>query len=792
MASEEQPAPETAPARTGADNARHEGSPGEGDGAASAAATRGPGPPVAELIARASAEVTARRHGAAHEQTLRDLAGGQMPSLEGTLARARAMAAEHGGFAQLEALARAPGATEAIAADAALAGLKALSAPGADASERTPPANARAKARPRAVDAKATIADAPAPAPAAAAGTPAASIVAAEPAPAPAAAPAVAAEPAPAPAPAVAAEPAPAPAPAVAAEPAPAPAPEPAPAAAPAVMAEPAPAPAPEPALAAAPAVAAEPAPAPAPVTAEPAPAPAPPPPALVQASEDLPEEVADAAIEGEEMAVPVARNAGLGRQIDIAGPAMLGTEVEIDIAGMDADLLSGNAGMSADLLVGDASIDADLFTGDAELDALLLDDGPADSERQVELAAEVETLVRPDAAGGSAGGAAGPPALPDEPSPVMPAPARQAAALDDWLDDDLDLDELSYSIDGSGQAEAAVEPTTVGPADGGMFADEPTALQPEQSARREVRGISDEPLPPLPIEGDAIPVMASDERASAMALPLHEYDLDDEPDASFELDDFGHEPVEPALTRQPSHGARSGEAFVDPSEMPTQVPSNAGSMMSPLDEALDELEFDADLEIEDIEIVEAGAPSAPVASPSDRVAAGTPPYSPHAQAPSQAAQQGYPTRPLTPVKASPLPPSQSRPALPGLPPLPGEPAPHHAGQYPAMPPLPGESHHAGQYPAMPSYPAPSTQPPPGYPPYPATPQAPYVPAPSQPSYPPAPSYPQSSYPQTPAYPPAQPQNPTYPVAPADQQQQRPGEDDEDKKRGFFGRIFKK
>jgi hypothetical protein len=477
--------------------------------------------------------------------------------------------------------------------------------------------------------------------------------------------------------------------------------------------------------------------------------------------------------------AAPVARKTGLGRQIDVAGPGMLGAEFEIDIAGMDSDVLDGNISMDADLLTGDASIDADLFTGDAELDALLLDNGPADAERRAELAAEVETLVRTGAADGSADGAAGPPALPAAPPPARPAPAQAATALDDWLDDELD--ELSYSIDGGDQEEAAVEPTTVGPAQGGMFSDEPTALQPEESGSAR-RGISDEPLPRLPTEGDAIPMMASDERASAMALPLHDdYDLDDEPDASFELDDFGHEPVDPAWTRQPSHGARGGDAFIDPSEMPTHVARDAGSMPSPLDEALDELEFDADLEIEDIEIVEAGpsgaSPSAPVASPADRVAAGTPPYSPHAQPPSQAMQQGYPTRPLTPVKASSLPPSQSRPALPGLPPLPGEPPPHHPGQYPAVP----------------SYPAPSTQPPPGYPAYPATPQAPYVPAPSpaQPSYPQAPSYPQSSYPQTPSYPPAQPQVPTYPVAPADQQQ-RPGEEEEDKKRGFFGRIFKK
>ena len=505
-----------------------------------------------------------------------------------------------------------------------------------------------------------------------------------------------------------------------------------------------------------------------------------------MQAPEDLPEEVADAAIEGEEVAAaPVARHAGLGRQIDVAGPGLLGAEFEIDIAGIDSDLLGGNASMEADLLTGDASIDADLFTGDAELDALLLDNGPADSERQAELAAEIETLVRPDAsAGGAAARDAGPPALPDEPPPVTPAPTKPSTALDDWLDDDMD--ELSYSIDGSDQEEAAVEATTVGRPDGGMFADEPTALQPEQPdpARRGVRRVSDEALPSLPNDGDAIPMMASDERASAMALPLHDdYDLDDEPDASFELDDFAHDPVDPAPARQPSHGARGGDAFLDPSDMPTHVARDGGSMPSPLDEALDELEFDADLEIEDIEIVEAGqsgpsasAPSAPVSSPSDRVAAGTPPYSSHAPASSQAEQQGYPTRPLTPVKASGLPPSQSRPALPGLPPLPGEPAPHHAGQYPAVP----------------SYPSPSTQPPPGYPAYPATPQAPYVPAPAQPSYPQAPSYPQSSYPQAPTYPPAQPQNPSYPVAPADQQQQRPGEEDDDKKRGFFGRIFKK
>jgi hypothetical protein len=553
---------------------------------------------------------------------------------------------------------------------------------------------------------------------------------------------------------------------------------------APAITAEPAHAPAPP----VAPAKAAEPAPA---VAVAPAPAPA------ATASDDLPEEVADAAIVDEaSAAAPVAPRAGFGGQIDIAGPGMLGTEIEIDIANIDADLLTGDASIDADLLSGDASIDADLLTGDAELDALLLDNGPADPERQAELAAEAETLVRPDTTTNAPPGGAGPPAIPGEP-PARPASTRAPAgppdALDDWLDDDLGgMDELSYSVDRNSRDAVAFEPTAVGRADGAMFADEPTALQPDESsaAPREVRGISDEPLPPLPIDGDAIPVMASDERASAMALPLHDLDidgLDEEPDAAFELDDVESAPADAVLTRQP--GAHGGAGF-DAAEMPTHVPPDAESDRSPLDSALDELEFDAELEIEEIEFVEpvGQAPSSPapampppVASPSERVAAGTPPYSPQTPPQPPQAAQGYPTRPLTPVKPSPLPPSANRPALPGLPPPPGEP-----------------QHHPGQYPAVPSYPAPSTQPPPGYPAYPAMPQAPYVPAPAAtpPGYPQAPSYPPSAYPQTPAHPqtqpqsPGYPQNPTYPVAPAEQQ--RTGDDDDDKKRGFFGRIFKK
>ncbi|HWN68400.1 MAG TPA: hypothetical protein VNM90_12240, partial [Haliangium sp.] len=99
---------------------------------------------MAELIARASAEVAARPNGAAHEQALLELAGGRMPALAETLARAYEMSAAHGGFARLEALA-STGPADTVAVDTALAGLKALGAR-APAPTVSAPASAPAQA----------------------------------------------------------------------------------------------------------------------------------------------------------------------------------------------------------------------------------------------------------------------------------------------------------------------------------------------------------------------------------------------------------------------------------------------------------------------------------------------------------------------------------------------------------------------------------------------------------------------------------------------------------------------
>jgi hypothetical protein len=723
MASEEQPVPGSAslpgPARTSRD-----ASAVDRDAAANAAA-RSPGPPVAELIARAGAEVAARQNGAAHEQALLELAGGRMPPLAGTLARAHEMAAAHGGFARLDALASA-GTSDTVALDTALTGLKAMGARAAAPAQAAAPA-ARRGARPAV-------------------------------APAPSVAPAPAAAPAPV---AVAPAPAAAPAPSVA----------PAPAAAPA-------APAPQ----------------------------------------------SDAAPAQQSAIAEAAATADLRAELPAGVPAEI-----------DADLLTGDAALDADLLTGDIGLDTDLPTGDEELDALLRGDEPGFRESQTEITVDPRVLARSsellagdpgadamDGPGGNtrvdvradAGTAVGPaPEMPprrDGPLadalPATPARAAGAAAspspaeaLDGWLDDDLgDVEEMSFSIDGSGRTsdpmEGTVEVGDAGPAEAALFTDEPTALQPEKAASGlheestavlpDVRGAVDEPLPPLPIEGDAIPMMTGDERASAMALPPRDAALMSDYDFRQALDDFSDDPPVQIVTRPGSLGAGAGRGF-GPADVVTRVPVEPRATASMLDSALEELDLDEALELDDIEIMESESqPVAAAGPPAERLAEGTPPYPPSARQPTYPPAEGYPARQPTPVSGSGLSQSSPRLPLPGLPPPPGHAAPSPPPPYPTQAPYPAQG-----------------APPPGYPaqgaPYPQAPQGhPYPQQPDYPSqqgypqqapYPPDPAHAQPPYPQNPSYP----HTPNYPVAPADAQP-RSDDDDDGKKRGFFGRIFKK
>jgi hypothetical protein len=618
---------------------------------------------VAELIARAGAEVAARQDDAAHEQALLELAGGQMPPLAGVLARAHELAAAHGGFARLEALAGAAPA-DSVAVDTALAGLRAL---GAHAAAATAPA------------APPVATQAPAPAP--------------TPLPAPAPAPAPAARPEVAPAPAQAAQPEVAPAPAQAAQP--------------------------EDALAPAPAQAAQP---------DVAPALTPPPAATPPQA---------------------AATADLHRD--------------------DRD--DGDAGM---------------LTGDEELDAILLGDAPAEHEAEAE--AETETAIdRPSAhdqaparAPAAAAPAENPPddagsprrseaiadALPATPATAAGAlsPPAPVDALDGWLDDELgEVEELSFSLDGSGPTSSSPGDGELGSADparDSQFPDEPTTLHVGRVAARvheeatavlpRVRGTVEEALPPLPIDGDAIPVMAGDERATAMALPPRDAELESDYDFAQAIDDFADDPRVQIVTRPGPARAGAGRDF-DPSEVVTQVGPNPGTTGDLLDSALGELDLDDALEIDDIEFVEAESqPHVAPGAAAERLAAGTPPYPP--ASPQQS------SRPPTPVSSTGLPRAGQRRPLPGLPPEPGQPAPDPV--YPTQTPPAG-------YPAHP-HAQPAHSPPPGAGPY-----------------PPDPGHTPPPYPHNAAYP----QAPVYPVA---DDQHRPDDDDDGKKRGFFGRIFKK
>jgi hypothetical protein len=825
MASQEQPVPGSA-SLAGPARASRDVSTGDRDAAADAAA-RSPGPPVAELIARAGAEVAARQNGAAHEQALLELAGGRMPPLAGTLARAHEMAAAHGGFARLDALTSA-GPTDTVAVETALAGLRALGTRTATPTPAAAPV-ARRDARPpaTATDSPAPVAAAPAPAPAAAAPAPVA-------APAPAAVPAPAAAPVPAaPAP-IAAAPAPVAAPAPAA--APAPQPVPVPAQAPAALSGAA-------------------------VTADPHDER----PAGVPTEIDADLLTGDAALDADLLTGEIGPDTGL----------LTGDEE------LDALLLGDEPGFRESQTEIRANAQALAQSGEAPADEPEADAAePAGERTQVEVRGDVEaaralaaeaTLRRDEPLADAL------PAAPAAASARAAAPAAASAAspssadaVDGWLDDELgEVEELSFSLDGSGRTSGPTEDPPEGPpgsppdlearrrSGDTPFADEPTALKPDKSAARlheeptallagksaarlheeptallagkaaarlhedptallpgkavarlheeptaalpRVRGAVERPLPPLPIDGDAIPVLADDERASAMMLPPRDAGLMSDYDFRQAIDDFSDDPPVQIVTRPGSIAAGAGQAD-EPSARAPDGAVDPGAADGMLDSALEELELAEALELDDIEIVESESrPVAVAGPPAQRLAEGTPPYPPSTPQPAHPAAEGYPRqhtpppgpalpasggypRQPTPVAAPAQPTSSPRLPLPGLPPPPGQAAPGLPPPYPTQSPYPAQGATPPGYPAYP--PAPQGHPypqQPGHPQHPGhAPPVPYPPDPAHaqpPPYPPNPSYPQA---------------PNYPVAPADAQHRPTDDDDDGKKRGFFGRIFKK
>jgi hypothetical protein len=722
---------------------------------------------VAELIARAGAEVAARQNGAAHEQALLELAGGRMPPLADALARAHEMTAAHGGFARLDALTRAAP-SDTVAVDTALTALRALGVRAATPAATAAPA-ARRDARPEKVAA-------------------------------------------PTPAPAIA--PAPAPAPGATAAVAPAPVP-PVPAPAPAATAAPAPAPAPRAEL-----------------------------PAGVPADIDEDLLTGDAELDAELLTGDVELDTGLLTGDEELDAILLGDEPELRESQTEittnARALERRGEPPAD--------EPELRESQTEIttNARALErrgEPPADEPELRESQTEITTNARmleqrgePPASEPGADAVAGPgestlvqargeheaargpapevPSRHDEPLadalPAAPAAAAAASpspadALDGWLDDELgDVEELAFSIDGSGRTSGPTSGPIKGPGERGtpgragdaLFADEPTALRRDRSAASlheestavlpEVRGAVDGPLPPLPIDGDAIPVLAEDERASAMALPSRDARLLSDYDFRQADDDFSDDPPVQIVTRPGSIVTRPGSitagAGRESSDMLTQEPVDPRAADGMLDSALEELELAEALELDDIEIVEnESQPVAAASPPAQRLAEGTPPYPPSSP-PAHPAAEGYPARQPTPVSVSALPASSPRLPLPGLPPPPGQAAP-------SLPP---------PFPTQPPYPTPGA-PPPGYPGYPPAPQGhPYPPPPGYPQQPghapPAPYPADPAHAQPPPYPqsPAYPQAPSYPVAPADAQHRPTDDDDDGKKRGFFGRIFKK
>ncbi|GAB4515827.1 MAG: hypothetical protein Tsb0020_34470 [Haliangiales bacterium] len=367
--------------------------------------------------------------------------------------------------------------------------------------------------------------------------------------------------------------------------------------------------------------------------------------------------------------------------------------------------------------------------------------DAPADeapNKRVISFAA----LASQDGADDEQQASAPPPEAPGDASATGNDDSNAAATLEAmpvsaWQSDDGGLD-FSYSADDH-------------PSDDGleMFAESPTAQRPPP---RVYSPYEEEALPPLPLDDQAEPAESAAPEPSGRpwhsALPseLDAEALDADglmasgvseltdvrrPTSNHDIGDAprGYEEHSPQRATRPLPGP--------PSTSRPQVAAPAT-----LDAALEELDMDDLEEIDELEEMPTISPATAPPAPPTRE------YPPTNAAPAQGSPAGYP------------PPGQAAPA--GYPPPPQSlPPPAYHNSPPPYSTADGRS--------LPSQPVPGTSPT-GYP-----------------------IAPTSAYPPPDRAAPSPSATPAYPIAPADA---HPGADsadeDEPKKKGFFGRIFKK